>query len=150
MKLLYFTVLDRFSIEELETQKSGLQKLLDEQLQHKNLLHKKKHQNNQNKSVENEIITDYDTYSHDDENKSITSDVYTISSKVSITHTNSSKNRRKTISKQIERINQRIRILSSKLLLENDNATITDSDTNPNDTLPINPMVRGGWGFWKN
>jgi hypothetical protein len=132
---LYFTVLTRFTAQQLRAQAQGLRALEEQSAAHlakqrdaeriaRRVAASAKHRSNQCAAAA-VTVTVEDSLPHSKEESAV----------------NHSKQRRRTLRKQIERIEALLKHMES----ENVDAVAVDEILQQHG----NPKTRGGWGFWK-
>ncbi len=138
MKDIYFTVLDRFSLSELRSQYEQLEAMLQlcYEQHNKKVFPKIK--------LDESLSADMNDLSVQEEKVSSASEPKNL--------TTASKNRRRTIRKQMSRIQERIKVLqdtqasSNTTMEEGKNELRIDAE----ETMLVNPKVKDGWGFWRS
>lgn len=155
MKDLYFTVLTRFSRAQLEEQLNGLRRLETESAAHLEKVRAeerierrlaKSAQHRRSGSQQDETRTSEGDGGGDDDGvlAKETAPTGESESRSVAGEAHLSKQRRRTLRKQIERITA---LLSQSPTEE---AVVGFNETDIDLTAVSNPKTRGGWGFWKN
>jgi hypothetical protein len=141
LKELYFTVLTQFSLIQLRAQLAGLQALLTTSMSHKAT---------QAAALRAEkYLQRVATESHPADGSPTLEDKKTDCAVMNDVAEPLGKQRRRTIRKQVDRLEALIHKLSESDTVA-DKAKITEGAIHVEEnTENSNPKTRGGWGFWK-
>ena len=132
-KGIYFTVLERFTVQELESQKLSLEKMLHVCYEH-----------SQKKVFPKVRIDGVESAPNSQEERK----QETTPSGEEIT--TASKNRRRTIRKQIAKVEDRIKQIQAESITSPELQEQVQSCSETKNDLPlVNPKVKDGWGFWR-